>query len=243
MATTDAISGTGAAQYATKSGEGVGGSTGLGDNFDNFLTLLTTQLQNQDPLSPMDSTQFTDQLATFSQVEQSMKSNTLLEQLVEMQGNGTTEALDYIGKMVEGQGKVVTLDGEGGTVPFSYEVPEDSDLDEVTIKLLDEDGKTVRTFDGETDAGRHKIDWNGLDDQGNDLAAGDYTIQVAATDQVGDEVSVPTYVFGEVTGVETVNGEVHLTVGGATVPVSTVENVAVKGDSDTSTDDSGTETA
>ena len=147
---------------------GLGGGVDLAETFDNFLVLLTTQLQNQDPLSPLDTNEFTQQLVEFTNVEQAIKTNDKLDQLIAMQGAGIlTGALDYIGKEVEFAGAELNLaDGEATVV---YDLA--SNAQEITLEILDENGITVRTLTGPTDAGRHEIVWDGKDNFGNSLPA------------------------------------------------------------------------
>src|SRR3954452_2810695 len=99
-------------------------SNKLSQDYTTFLKLLTTQLQNQDPMSPMDSSQFTNQLVQYSQVEQQIGQNDKLEKLVKMQSNNQTQAsLGFIGLDVEATGSAFTYDGSS-PAKMSYTLPE-----------------------------------------------------------------------------------------------------------------------
>src|SRR5579863_9689138 len=99
-----------AAASATANGTGSTGALPFSQNYDTFLTLLTTQLKNQDPLSPLDTNQFTQQLTQMTGVEQQLLSNQLLQQLVNQnQGGGLTSAVGLIGKNVTANGATSAL--------------------------------------------------------------------------------------------------------------------------------------
>lgn len=171
------------------------------NDMNTFLTMLTTQLKNQDPLSPMDSTEFTNQLVQFAGVEQSIHTNENLESL-----NGMTKtsmnmsAVGYIGKTIQAEGNRFNL--KGGEAKFSYLLSGDADTNGLAIK--DADGKLVKTIIGETTKGNHEYVWDGTDNDGNKVDDGVYTF--SATPISGDEetkVNVYSTVFGEVDGVAT----------------------------------------
>ena len=129
-----------------------GSRIGLADNFDNFLKLLTTQLQSQDPLSPLDATQFTEQLVQFTGVEQAIKTNDVLGQLVALvRADQVTRAVDYLGAEVEANGQSVRLDGNTpATVHYRLDQPAAA----ATISIYNEAGRLVRTQAGRRFAGR-----------------------------------------------------------------------------------------
>lgn len=206
---------------------GLGGGVDLAETFDNFLVLLTTQLQNQDPLSPLDTNEFTQQLVEFTNVEQAIKTNDKLDQLIAMQGAGIlTGALDYIGKKVEFGGTELNLaDGEA-TVVYDLQ----SNAQGTTIEIRDENGITVRTLTGPTDAGKHEIVWDGKDSHGNTLADGIYEFEVSAEDADGQPIPLGQGSIGQVTGVDVVNGLIMLSVGDLSVSLSQI--TSVNGDDD-----------
>ncbi len=202
------------------------GTTGaigrLSGTFDQFLTLLTTQMQYQDPLAPMDSTQFISQLVQFSSVEQAIHQNLHLKELIELQKtNQAALAVSFIGMEVVANGAEATLvDGEA---EWRYTFLESAATS--TISILDENGELVRRLDGETAAGEHVLTWDGRNDQGQPVADGVYTIQVTATTANESPVAVSTDFVGRVTGVSTDNGKITLDVNGISVSVEAVISV------------------
>lgn len=170
----------------------------LSQNFDTFLTMLTTQLKHQDPLSPMDSTQFTNQLVQFASVEQQISANTNLESLIKIQKlNQTSAALGYLGQTIETVGNELPL--QDGKASFSYTLGEDSNATAIVVR--DSDGKMVRSLTGEMTKGRHDIGWDGKDQYGNTMKDGRYLIEVVAAKSDGTAVDSAVTVMGRVTDV------------------------------------------
>jgi flagellar basal-body rod modification protein FlgD len=201
-------------------GEGsASGAGSLADTFDNFLVLLTTQLQNQDPLSPLDATQFTDQLVQFSSVEQTIKTNDKLDDLIALQGgNQLSAAVSYIGRDIKTEGELISLQDGASTILCGLE----GNTAKTTIGIVNEFGQTLRTITGETSAGMHEVVWDGLDDQGIAQPDGVYGVVVTATDGENQPVTAATGTRGRVTGVETQDGEVFLKLGELLVPLAFV---------------------
>jgi flagellar basal-body rod modification protein FlgD len=200
-------------------------STKLGQDFNQFLTLLTTQLQNQDPLSPMDSTQFTNQLVAFSGVEQQIKGNQLLTSLLSSQTlNMTALGVSFIGKNVEVAGKEFQAKA-GASTTLTYEMP--SKAETGTISITDDKGVVVYSANAELSAGVHSFTWNGKDKNGQAVPAGKYTIKVGAIDAEKTALNVSTYVPGYVSSLETANdGSLVLDVSGTKVPLSDVRKIS-----------------
>ena len=196
----------------------------LNQDFDHFLRLLTTQLQNQDPLSPMDSTEFTNQLVSFSQVEQQIKTNDNLNNLLAFQTlNLTALGVSFIGKDVEIAGKFFQSDG---TVPstLSYELPENAATGTVTI--LDENDEVVFSQDIELTAGVHTFVWDGKDQSGVPVPEGKYEIRVAALTETSGSLNVSTYVPGHVSGLESDDsGQLLLNVGDQKILITDVRKI------------------
>jgi flagellar basal-body rod modification protein FlgD len=194
----------------------------LAKNFDSFLKLLTTQLQYQDPLSPLDSTQFVTQLVQFSQVEQAIKTNTTLDSLIGLQRDAQTAyAVGYIGKSVEVKGDKATY--SGAPLKFSYTLPNRSANTVVTI--ADPQGRPVRTLSGELTAGRHEVSWDGKDDLGRNAAAGTYRLIVSAVNNEGKPIPATTSLIGLVEAVRTEQNKVLISVAGQDVPFADVLSV------------------
>lgn len=209
----------------TPQAESTADRVSLSNDFDDFLLLLTTQLQNQDPLSPMDSTEFTNQLVQFSNVEQQIKSNEYLENLLTMQTlNLTALGLSYIGKDVEVAGE--TFETTGGTnVDMSYDMPNTASSSTLTIK--DENGNTVFTQAADLTAGLHKFTWNGMNQSGNPVPAGEYTINISALDSENVSLNVITYVPGHVDSLESSeDGSLMLGINGQQIPITDVRKVS-----------------
>lgn len=196
--------------------------TGFAQNFDSFLTLLTAQLKNQDPLSPMDSTQFTTQLVQFTGVEQAIRQNQSLETLISLQKDSSAaSAVDYLGKTVKTDGgKVLVADGQG-TLDYALAGPSAG----TTINILNSQGQVIRTLNGATSSGQHSIAWDGRGDDGTQYADGSYSVQISAKDSNNNPVSVTTGLTGVVSDVSLQNSQIVLTVGGVKVPLADVVSV------------------
>ncbi len=196
---------------------------GLADNFDNFLLLLTTQLQNQDPTAPMDADQFTQQLVQFSGVEQQIRSNeTLAELATLLQGQQLSQSVGYLGSEVEVGGDVVRL-GEDGVAKIHYEL--DELAADVTVVMSDELGQVVASFPGEIGAGRHSVTWNGLGDNGTQYSDGSFKVSILAQTTAGEAITSTTTISGIVDGVELNEGQTMLSVDGVLLPLSQIKAV------------------
>jgi len=195
----------------------------IAGDFDRFLLLLTTQLQNQDPLSPMDATQFTTQLVQFSQVEQSVNMNKYLSDLVDLQiSDQMQSAFGYVGQTVDVLSEDVPL--KDGEADLFYAVSGKPTA--VALQILDSKGKTVRTMTGNAEAGIQRVEWDGLDASGNALKDGTYTVKVIAEDSDGVTLPAQTGYTGAVSEVTNVNSQMQLNVNGLQIPMT--EIVAVR---------------
>lgn len=184
-----------------------------------FLSMLTTQLKNQDPLSPMESNEFTQQLIGFSQVEQQISTNENLQTLQTQLGTSFgAMTLGYIGKYAEVRDNLVKLNE--GQARFAYGLA--SEAAEVKVVLKDDNGVTVRTIQGDTASGNHILTWNGRDDDGNQLEDGDYTIEIEATNALGEDVSSWSTVQARITGVSSDNGNPVVIINDAAVPLDEI---------------------
>lgn len=192
----------------------------LNQTFDSFLSLLTTQLKYQDPISPMDTNEFTSQLVQFSQVEQSIQQNENLETLIALQGaNQIAFASSLSGKDIEVAGNAMRL-GETGDIAYRYSLPVRSASTEINI--MNEDGTIVFTTSGKTAAGDYDFNWDGMTGDGERAPAGTYRIQVVAKDAAGEALDTSTSIIANVKGVELSGGEIALDVGGFTVSLGNV---------------------
>ncbi|HEY8572158.1 flagellar hook assembly protein FlgD [Phenylobacterium sp.] len=199
------------------------GRTRLAENFDTFLTLLTTQLKNQDPLSPMDSNDFTQQMVQMTGVEQQLLTNDLLNKLIGNTSSGISTAVSLIGKEVRAVSDEAAL--SGGQAKWTYKL--DSEAADVKLEILDSKGRIVKTLAGDKQAGEHALTWNGKDSNGVQLGnGGTYTLRVKATDTSFAEVKSTTFVQGTVTGVEQIDGASFIAINGGMVPWDRVTRVA-----------------
>ncbi len=191
-------------------------------NYNDFLKLLTTQLQNQDPTAPTDTNQLTQQIATLSQVEQQISTNSNLEKLISLFNNTTMNSVvGYIGKQVETVGDKGVL--QNSKASFVYNL--DKDAQTVDLQILDVSGKEVLKASGTKVAGRNEVLWDGKDGDGNQLADGTYTIKVKAKDAAGADVKVTTSTVGVVSSVDTKAGETVLTLGDVLVKLDKILSV------------------
>ncbi|HVY83794.1 MAG TPA: flagellar hook capping FlgD N-terminal domain-containing protein [Caulobacterales bacterium] len=163
--------------------------TRLADNYNTFLTLLTAQLQNQDPLSPMDSTQFTQQLVQFSQVEQQIRTNEELNTLVtQYQAASAGSALSYLGRDAILASSVATLgSSEGAKANWAYAF--DKTPSTATLSVKDAAGHIVYSQDGDLTSGDHLFSWDGKETSGAQAPAGVYTLVVTAKDSSGNTIN------------------------------------------------------
>ncbi len=199
-------------------------SATLAENFDTFLGLLTAQLRHQDPLEPLDSKEFTNQLVSFSGVEQAIATNTNLERLVELVLAGQSGNLvNYLGKMAEVASDVTAL--KDGQAAWSYRL--DAPAASAKLLVFDQNQRIVYVGEGATAQGANEFTWNGQDNSGRALPEGSYQLGVAALDADGKPIGKRITTRGLVSSVETVDGQQLLTVGGAKIPLSDVLSVSV----------------
>src|SRR6478672_6757498 len=195
--------------------------TTIANNFDTFLQLLTTQLKNQNPLDPLDTNQFTQQLVEFSGVEQQLKTNDFLSSLVQANANTTnSNAVNYIGKTVTASGVRSELVNNKAQWNFTI-----ADAANVTVNIKDANGNTVYTEQGAMQAGSGTFTWDGKDNQGNTKPAGTYTISMQAVTGEGKTINVSTETTGTVTGVDFTGSEPVLPVGNTRLNLSGVTSV------------------
>jgi flagellar basal-body rod modification protein FlgD len=195
----------------------------LSGNFSTFLTLLTTQLKNQDPTSPMDSNQFTQQLVMYSQVEQQIQSNDNLKTLISQgTSNAATMTTSYLGK------KVSVTNGEaslsGGAANWTYNLNTASASTQLTV--TNDAGKIVYTGAGATTMGNNSFAWNGKDNNGNALADGSYKLTVTANDTAGNAVTSTVASAGVVSQIDMTTGTPQLVIGNMEVGLADIAAVA-----------------
>lgn len=220
LATTNAATAT-ATKTATNSGtagKAETASKSLAGDFNTFLTLLTKQLQYQDPLSPLDTNQFTEQLVSFTGVEQSIQQNKNLEKLIGLfSANGLSSATGYLGKTVAADTDILSVGTDGGS--WSYSLGANSAQTELVV--TDPRGKIVLKRAGETKAGEHS-----LDIRPGELPAGSYKLKVTAKNATGASIATDVFLRGEVTSVESANGTTQVVVGQTPVDLNAVSSIA-----------------
>ncbi|ODT79509.1 MAG: hypothetical protein ABS76_20250 [Pelagibacterium sp. SCN 64-44] len=209
---------------------GISGTSGTSDlsrqtiaqNFDTFLSILTTQLKNQNPLDPLDTNQFTQQLVQFTGVEQQLKTNDFLQALLlNTQSAARADAVSYIGKEVSASGKTAEL--KDGGAYWTYNAASNVANANVTIKNAA--GSVVYTEQGSLNAGTGAFLWDGMGSDGNKQPDGVYTIEIKGTNLNGNTVAVSTNSVGIVTAVDFSGSEPMLTVGKNRIALKDVTNV------------------
>lgn len=194
----------------------------LSSNFSTFLTLLTTQLKNQDPTAPMDSNQFTQQLVQFSQVEQQINTNTSLKTLISQGASQAgTFASVYLGKKVSVTNGNASL--TGGTANWTYNLGTNASA--TALSVSDANGNVVYTTNGEIASGNHIFTWNGKDSKGNQLADGTYKLTAAATLSDGSAVTTAVASAGTVTQIDMTSTPPQLVVGNMEVQLADIAAV------------------
>lgn len=196
--------------------------TRLADDFDQFLLLLTAQLQNQDPLDPIDSNEFVQQLVSFSGVEQAIATNANLKSLIALNKSAqAASAVSYLGTTVKASGDQIAL--VNGEARFVYTLSDNSAS--TSIVISNDAGENIFIGRGNITAGEHGFVWDGRDGNGALQPDGIYKIEVSAFAPDDTLLSIPTIIGGRVTGVETVDGGTQLTVNGIAVPIEEILSV------------------
>jgi len=192
---------------------------------EDFLKLLVAQLSAQDPLNPMDSREFTAQLAQFSALEQMTNVNSSLEDLLQaQQAMGNSSMISLIGKMVDVPGNAVNYT-QGTSTNLTYSLG--AEAASTKIAIYDSSGNLVKTLSGPGAEGGNLVTWNGLDDQGNAAASGLYTFKILATDADGKEVSATSFATGLVTDVLFEQGKAFAVVNGDKIPAEQITRVSI----------------
>lgn len=197
----------------------------LADSEQTFLALLTTQLKNQDPLSPMDSNQFTAQIVQMTGVEQQLLTNTLLKSLVSLNDSGLSNSVGMIGKTVTSEADTGKL--ANGGIDWTYNMNRGAGA--LKLEVVDKYGKTVATaLPDDLTAGDKTFHWNGKTTDGTQMPdGGAYTLKITAVDLDGSKIDTTNQakITGVVSGVSNVNGATMVTIDGVQTPLTSVTGV------------------
>jgi len=216
------VSGTTAQSSSTSSASSGSTAGTLAGNFQTFLTLLTTQLQNQNPLDPLDTNQFTQQLVQFASVEQQLKANDQLSTLVSLQKTAqSTQALGFVGKTAVVKGDTTALTNSSAT--WGLDIPKNTN---VNISITNSTGQTVFTGNYAVNAGSSQpFTWNGLGNDGTHWPDGQYKLTAATADGSGPPVGIATQIQGVVSSVDLTQAPPLLSINGKTYTVDQIQSI------------------
>ncbi|GGE39728.1 flagellar hook assembly protein [Agaricicola taiwanensis] len=197
-------------------------SATIAKNFDQFLLLLTTQLQNQNPLDPLDTNQFTQQLVQFASVEQQIQTNTTLSALLAMsESNKVSDAVGFLGAKVVAEGSSTLFDGKTA----EWNISTASNASRVQVEVLDVNGNVVYTDEISMSGTSAKYTWNGDLSTNGKAGQGIYRLSVRAFDENSKAISASTDIMGTVDGIDLTGSEPVLKIGDLLVPMSLVKTV------------------
>ena len=197
-------------------------NTTIANNFQTFLTLLTTQLQNQNPLDPLDTNQFTQQLVQFAGVEQQLRQNDQLSQLVTLEKTAqSTAALAYVGYTAVVDGSKAPYDGTNSAA-WTLDAPNDTTA---AITITNSAGQTVFSGNYPVTKGKATFTWDGKGNDGTQWPAGYYTINATGKDSSGNNVGIPSEVQGVVDSVDLTASPPLLSIGGQTYTTDKIKRV------------------
>lgn len=221
IANTNSIANGSGTGSTSGSNTNVAGKSAIAGNFDQFLTLLTTQLRNQSPLDPLDTNQFTQQLVQFAGVEQQLKTNESLSALLSLDKvTAATNAVNFIGTTITADGATSGL--ANGKAEWHVNMPR---AGTATVTIKNADGSVVKTATVTLSAGDQTYSWDGTTSTGTKAAEGSYTITIDAKDTSGAAMTAKTQITGVVDSVD-FSGEVPiLKVGSVNVPIVNLKSV------------------
>jgi flagellar basal-body rod modification protein FlgD len=194
----------------------------IAENFSTFLQLLTTQLKNQNPMDPLDTNQFTQQLVQFAQVEQQMKQNDQLSQIIAIEKSAqTTVALSYVGHtvVVEGQTSQLTVPGVAG---WTMNITKPATA---TVTVKDATGQTCYTGTFSVTPGQQNFTWDGKGNDGKQWPAGNYTLTATAKDASGETSAISTEIIAVVDSVDLTKDPPILSINGKDYTVDQIKRV------------------
>jgi flagellar basal-body rod modification protein FlgD len=205
---------------STSNSTGIDAQT-IAGNFNTFLQLLTTQLQNQNPLDPLDTNQFTSQLVQFAGVEQQLKMNDQLTSLVSLQQTAqSTAALSFVGKTVAVDGSAGQL--TGGQADWTFTVPKPASA---SVAIKSSTGQTVYSGTYTMQAGTQQFQWDGRDNNGVVQPDGTYSLSMTGVDASGQNVAISTEIDGTVDSVDLSQNPPLLSIGGQNFTLNQIKRV------------------
>jgi flagellar basal-body rod modification protein FlgD len=213
-----------ASSSGTSTTNGTGGNAlaQLGANFNQFLQLLLTQVQNQDPTAPTDTTQFTTELVQFTGVQEQVNTNTSLGQLIGLQQSAQVlQGSSLVGRQATVTASQITLQNSTGEVTFTGTAGEP-----VAISVVNAAGTPLRDVSLTANAGTNTWTWDGTDNNGNAVPDGAYNIAVETASTNGNATGVPFGVIGTATGISTSGTNTNLQLGALSVNLSALQSVS-----------------
>ena len=201
------------------------GSQQLAGNFDTFLQLLTTQLQNQNPLDPLDTNQFTQQLVEFASVEQQVNMNTNLQTLISLQQTSqATSAMQLIGSTAAVKSNTAVLsNATGSPATWSFSVPSPATGQ---LSITNSSGQTVFGGTVTLSPGNQTFTWSGQGTNGITWPDGNYTMSINATGANGQPVTIATEVKGTISGIDLSQNPPQVLIGGQDYPISAIQSIS-----------------
>jgi len=207
---------------AASSATGTNALQSLASNFNNFLSLLTTQLQNQDPTSPMDTDQFTQELVQFTGVQESVSTNSSLSSLISLtQGSEVLQSSQVVGQQATVSASQIAL--QNGTGEVSFTAP---NAEPVQIAVVNSAGQPIVDATVNAQSGSNTWTWNGKDNNGNTVPDGAYGIALETGSSGSSATAVPFSVVGTATGLTNSSSGMTLDMGALAVPLSSVQSIA-----------------
>jgi flagellar basal-body rod modification protein FlgD len=221
IAAANAAAAASSAPGTTAAAAGTTALSSLSGNFTDFLKMLMTQLQNQDPTSPMDTNAFTTELVQFSSVEQQINTNTSLTSLIQLtQAGEVMQGSNMTGKQVTVTSDHLALQNGKGTIQFNT-----ASAQPVAIAIYNDSGTKLQDATLTSVKGTNTWTWNGSNASGATLPDGAYKVAVAAADSSGTVTALPFSVVGTATGVQSLSSGMQLQMGALSVDFSKVQSV------------------
>lgn len=196
----------------------------LTSNYSTFLTLLTTQLKTQSPLSPMDVNSFTQQLVQYSAVEQQIQTNSNLKAMMDtMTSSAALQLVNYVGKSVTAYSDTTKIDGGKA----DWTINSSAAAKDATVSITDENGAVVYQGKMDLKSGQNTFSWDGKGTPSGDYSASTspFTISVTGVDDKGKKVGITTEVTGKVQAVDTSTAQPYIKINGRLIPLSAVTEV------------------